>query len=119
MYKILFIDDEPIRANSYAQMWDVRVAHGSSQIAFCLKHNKFDLIMLDHDMPQLDGGNVIKQFWEDFHLQNCPIIIHSANTIGALKMYKQLEAVGFKDVMVQFLPSVLDIESFLTIKKGK
>ena len=113
MKKILFIDDEPIRANSYARLFDVRVAHGSSQIEFCLKHNKFDLIMLDHDMPMMDGELVIKAFWEKFHLQNCPILIHSANRDGAIRMYKLLEAVGIKNVQVQCLPHLMEIESLL------
>jgi len=109
--KSLFIDVESNRATSMAHMWDVRVVHGSNQIDFNLRHNKFDLIMIDHDMPMMDGELVIRSFWGDFHQHDCPIIIHSANRDGALRMSKLLEEAGFDDIFVWCLPHVMEIES--------
>lgn len=107
--KILFVDDEPIRAKNYTTFWDVYYAHGADMIGAYLSTHRFDLIMLDHDMPRINGQGVIHMFQEAFHIQNCPIVIHSANSIGAQEMFKLLDDYGFQDVRIKPVPSLMEM----------
>lgn len=92
--KILFIDDEPIRAKRLASLDNVEVivAHGPEQVAFYLQHlprkQRPNIICLDHDMPQMDGFAIAGQFLTGLSI---PVIVHSANNVGADKIMELLE----------------------------
>lgn len=63
-----------------------------------VKKKHFDLILLDHMMPGMDGMETLKRFNEEEHMcKNVPVIVLTANAIvGAKEEY--LEA-GFADYL--------------------
>lgn len=94
MFKILWIDDEPHR---YAGLlkWleqvgkeDILVvfAHGREQVDFYLNicEVKWDVVILDHDMPWFDGMKVVEEF---LIYKNLPVILCSNNN-GAKSLQK-------------------------------
>jgi len=101
---ILFIDDAPIRADKLAQTNIVFIAHGFDQIKFYSK-GKFDLIMLDHDMPLMNGEEVVREFRDAFVAMNCPVIVHSSNIPASGKMIELLEEYG---IDCGYIPNMRD-----------
>ncbi len=95
-FRILWIDDEPVRYRVLINNWDkeeelpeVVFAHGADQIEHALQHmQKFDLILLDHDMPLLSGPEVVKQYLVEL---STPVIIVSMNRDGAAAMKAELQ----------------------------
>jgi len=83
MKNILWIDDEPLRFEKLKGEKDLRVffAHGFDQVNHYLNNSnvKFDLIILDHDMPQMDGMQVCQEFLLE---RNIPIVLCSMNPSG-------------------------------------
>jgi CheY-like chemotaxis protein len=80
---ILWIDDDPERFNKLSDVSEALVffAHGREQIEHYLYKSgyKFDLVILDHDMPLMNGAEVCEQFlWE----KNIPVILCSNNPVG-------------------------------------
>lgn len=62
-----------------------------------LRHQKFDLIFLDHRMPHMDGLETIRKMQEENLLLGTPVIALTANAIsGAREMYIQN---GFQDYL--------------------
>jgi len=84
MNKILWIDDEPKRFSKLSELEDIEVifAHGREQIDYYLKASKinFDLIILDHDMPLMNGVDVCNEFLIEKNIQ---VILCSMNIYGA------------------------------------
>jgi len=83
MRLVLWIDDDPNRFSKLANEKDILVffAHGFEQINHYLNKSgiKFDLIILDHDMPLMDGMSVCREFlWE----KNIPLVLCSMNPSG-------------------------------------
>jgi len=90
---------------------------GEASLKLC-KDNKYDLIIMDHMMPQMDGIEAYRAIRADKTLAstNSPIIVLTANTVsGAEEMYRE---VGFdyymkkpvdvselNEVLLRFLPS--------------
>jgi CheY-like chemotaxis protein len=87
--RILFIDDEPIRIRGLqAAGHQVFLAHGFDQIDAMLhgtvkRGDRFDLICCDHDMPLMDGRQVVDQFLKE---RGIPVVVHSLNIPMAQEM---------------------------------
>ena len=83
MKMILWIDDDPHRFSKLADVTDTLVffAHGFDQINHYLNKcgYKFDLIILDHDMPMMDGTSVCQEFLLE---RNIPVVLCSNNPVG-------------------------------------
>lgn len=80
---ILWIDDEPIRHLRLKHLpVTIIFAHGYDQIRYYLRHSnlKFSLVILDHDMPAMNGMQVLHEFAED--LCGYRIILCSNNFSG-------------------------------------
>jgi CheY-like chemotaxis protein len=95
--KILVIDDMPMRARDFVrQGHDVRVAHGFEQVKFWIQEVarewKPDIVFLDHDMPQMNGVDVIQTFASD--LLPYPIVIWTTNSAASTQMYLKLLEAG-------------------------
>ena len=59
---LLVVDDEVDSADALAELlqfvlpqWDVAVAYGSLAAVECTRHNPFEIVVLDIEMPGLDG----------------------------------------------------------------
>jgi len=99
---ILWIDDEPIRASLIKDInATVIFAHGYDQIKYYLEVSnikaEWDLIILDHDMPLLNGLDVIKDFYHI--LGNSPIILCSANAEARLRQQLVLSEYDIENVI--------------------
>jgi PleD family two-component response regulator len=81
--KILVVDDTPanlvamrhVLADSGAQLYEAR--SGNDALALCLDH-EFALILLDVNMPEMDGFEVAFLIGEDERLRDTPIIFVTA-----------------------------------------
>jgi CheY-like chemotaxis protein len=99
-YFVLLVDDNPANvfiAEQYLNQWNVkyRSAESGSQALKLLRENRFDLILLDLQMPLMDGYETAKRARE-LPLDKNPIIVaFSASTKGEVS--KQLEEASIDD----------------------
>lgn len=88
---ILWIDDQPIRFFYIKDLKNVNVyfAHGYNQIKHYIDYSSidWDLIILDHDMPLMDGIQVINEFLLDKNIQ---IILCSNNEEARKRQFNLL-----------------------------
>lgn len=83
MKKILLIDDEPdivkvIMFRLKKTGHEVIFAHNGKEGWDLLSREKPDLVLLDHLMPELSGGELCARAKADDTLKNIPIILLSA-----------------------------------------
>jgi CheY-like chemotaxis protein len=98
--KILFIDDEPIRALTLIKDGhQVFIAHGQDQIEIMLTQ-KYDLICLDHDMPLMNGMDVVTKILPNF--PNCRTVVHSTNAPAATGMVTALKELGVEATYIPY-----------------
>jgi signal transduction histidine kinase/CheY-like chemotaxis protein len=110
---VLCIDDNPVNLNLITKMLGVRqhirlvTAHTPRLgIELALAHHP-DLILLDINMPGMDGYQVLEAFKADAHLKGTPVIAVTANAMS--RDIERGRAAGFTD----YLTKPLDIEQFL------
>lgn len=80
---ILIVDDNRMNrlllARGVEQMGHkVAFAENGRQALERLRREPFDLILLDVEMPELDGYQVLEQLRADFHLRDIPVVVTSA-----------------------------------------
>lgn len=90
--RVLVVDDEPMNlmvAQDVLKAWDMEVKtaeSGMRAIELC-KEAEFDLIFLDHMMPEMDGVETLKELrklWADTGRK--PVVIaFSANVVGGAR----------------------------------
>ncbi len=112
-HQILCIDDNPANLKLIAQMLgqhrDIHLmtAHTPTLgIELALAHRP-DLILLDINMPHLDGYQVLKIFAADAHLRRVPVIAITANAMP--RDIARGMAAGF----TEYLTKPLKLEPFL------
>lgn len=81
--KILIVDDDIslsqlVRAMLTKNLYEVRVENRSRQALAVAKDFRPDLLLLDVDMPGLDGGDVAGQIRADNSLRETPIIFFTS-----------------------------------------
>jgi len=86
--RVLFIDDEPVRAKMIPNEHDVYIAHGGEQVGYYLHEKRYDLVCCDHDMPMMDGLAVCSNFLVQLNL---PVIVHSQNIVCGPRMVQLLQ----------------------------
>lgn len=106
--RILWIDDEPIRYNKLSEALkgkDIEVifAHGAEQIQYYMDRRDvgdmdFNLVLLDHDMPLMNGQEVCKEFLAE---RGMDVVIVSTNVDGTKDMIAILTESA---VRVQWVP---------------
>lgn len=101
-YKILIVDDNKLNlkvAEKLLKPYNFQITTVNSGLA-CLnytKKTKYDLIFLDHMMPEMDGIQTLSYLKQRVDFVNTPIIALTANAISGMKeMY--LKA-GFDDYL--------------------
>lgn len=97
---ILFIDDEPIRALTLINDGhNVYVAHGREQLEVLL-NQKYDLICIDHDMPLMNGLDVVKELFPHFPYRRT--VVHSTNASAAGKMVQSMKELGMEVTSIPY-----------------
>ena len=114
--KILVVDDYSINLTvirgllKKTQVQIFEASNGRECIEMC-RNDRFDLILMDHMMPELDGVEVLN-ILRDEHEDLCPVIILTANAIkGSKEKYMEL---GFADYISK---PVNPTELEMTIRK--
>lgn len=102
----LIVDDNPInckvisRSMAYYGM-NVDVATGGSEAITMCRNKHYDLIFMDHMMPEMDGIEAMKRIHQlnDYYAtsQQCKIIVLTANAISGVR--NELLAEGFDEYL--------------------
>ena len=99
--KVLVVDDVVMNANvikGLLKKTEIKVFtaySGKDAIELC-KHEKFDAILMDHFMPEMDGIMTLAEIRKR-ELQTCPVVALTANAIEGMKeMYLEN---GFSDYL--------------------
>ena len=102
--KLLVVDDITMNLKVISNLLsksgaEVTCASSGAEMLELVQKNYYDLILLDHMMPDMDGIETLKAFKElpDNICRDVPVIALTANAIvGAKEMYLDL---GFKDYL--------------------
>jgi sigma-B regulation protein RsbU (phosphoserine phosphatase) len=85
---------------------DVQIAHDGEEAIALLKHNPFDLVLLDVMMPKVDGYQVLTWMQGESRLRDLPVIMISAlNEINSIVRCIELGALDY--LMKPFNPVLL------------
>jgi len=102
--KILVVDDEPDAKDLFAELLRTNLDYqietamdGHECLAKCAQY-KFDLVLLDIVMPNLDGVDTLSQIKMDPAKYGTPIVIMLTNIGGDIAIQESLKlgAVGYK-----------------------
>lgn len=120
--RLLVVDDNAVNRRVFVKLLKatrIRVdeASGGEECLELARKNAYDLIFLDHMMPDLDGITVLHKMreWEEYPSQSAPVIALTANAVtGAREMYLNEGFDGFlskpvnpekmEKMIMQFLP---------------
>ena len=90
--KILVVDDNAVNRKvllnllkeTQIQVFD---AEGGAECLELVQKNYYDLIFLDHMMPEMDGLETLRHIktFSDFPCQNTPIVVLTANAVSGAK----------------------------------
>ena len=112
-YQILYIEDNPLNIRLMVQIFDrfdcltLEVADESFQGLFKARTMNPDVVILDINLPGLDGFEVLKVLQQDEATKNIPVMALSANAMP-FDVERGLEA-GF----VEYLTKPVDIERLM------
>lgn len=113
--RILSVDDMVLNQKVISNLLkrnkvQVDMAFGGMECIEKLKENSYDLIFLDHMMPEIDGVETLRIIREEKIAENTPIIAMTANAVGDAKTeYLNMGFDGYlsKPVSVQLLEETL------------
>ena len=104
--KVLIVDDAQVNRLILASILESNgissdLAEGGRECIDMCKKNTYDLILLDHRMPDIDGVDTFIELKEIFETQgrNIPVICHT--TDDAEKNINLYKAAGFADVLLK------------------
>ncbi len=80
--RILFVDDDPIlrefaRVNLASTAVDIDVAEDGVAALACLEAQTYDLLLVDLEMPRLDGFGLLAKLRADPRWKNLPVVVES------------------------------------------
>lgn len=104
--KVLIVDDVPINCMILSSLLASNgvtsdIADGGKACIELCKKNAYDLILLDHRMPEIDGVDTLLQLKEMFRKtgREIPIVCHTTEDArNNINLYK---AAGFADVLIK------------------
>lgn len=106
-YRVLLVDDNLLNlkvAEKLLKKYNIQVTSASSGLD-CLnitKNNKFDLVLLDHMMPNMDGIHTLYNLKKRASGFDTPVVVLTANAIeGSKEMY-------LKEGFVDYLSKPID-----------
>lgn len=111
--KILMVDDRP--ENLFAlevilcdeNYLCVRASSGEEALKFLLNEQDFAIILMDVQMPKMDGFETVELIRQSEKLQNIPIIFLTASMDSSVQIFKGYLA-GAVDYMIKpFSPAIL------------
>jgi len=118
--KVLIVDDNEMNRTLAAELLsdigvDAMCASGGKECLKILKDNKFDMIILDQMMPEMDGVATLNEIKKKKLAPKTPIIVLTADSLkGARDKYLEL---GFDDYLAK--PMYLDSVNSLLEKYKK
>ena len=83
IYKLLVVDDDEFNRRIIARLLakedysDVDMAENGQHALDLIRENSYDAIMLDIEMPELDGYGVLEHLQRDMRLREIPVIMIS------------------------------------------
>lgn len=101
--KILTVDDNGMNRELFKGLLrdsgaDIDAVSGGREAISLLEKKSFDIIFLDHMMPEMDGIETLRVI-KDRALSNAPVVVLTANTVaGAREMYL---SEGFDDYLAK------------------
>lgn len=110
--RVLVVDDYPMNLKVFKNLvksTGVQVSAAESGMACIqlLKEQKFDLVFLDHMMPEMDGVETLHRIREEKLCENIPVIMLTANAIIGDRERFLIE--GFDDFLTKpIIPDLLD-----------
>ena len=114
--KILLVEDNEINQQVALEILnkvdaEVTVANNGQKAVEDVKEEDFDLILMDIQMPEMDGYEATSIIREELELEKLPIIAMTANAIKADR--KRALAVGMDD----YITKPIELEGFFTTVK--
>ena len=112
---VVVVDDEPAITDVVCEVLDeVEVAavacqHGSRAVA-CIRETRPDLVILDVQMPGVDGVEVFRQMRVDPVTREIPVIFFTAN---ADRLRQRLP--NFQSMNAQLLPKPFQVDRLLAM----
>lgn len=110
--KVLVVDDSMMNLKVFrglmkASQVQIMEATGGMECLELLKQQKFDMVFLDHMMPDMDGVDTLRIIRDEKLCEDTPVIMLTANAIvGERDKYL---AMGFDDFLSKpILPYILD-----------
>ena len=78
--KILMVEDDSTISSMYktqfeADGFDISIVNNGAAGLLAAKKEKFDLIMLDVILPQMDGFSILEEIKKDDKIKNTPVIM--------------------------------------------
>lgn len=134
--KVLVVDDNVMNrvvAKGLLKRTLVQVDEAGSGIE-CLektKNNTYDVILMDHMMPKMDGVETLKQFRkQNGASQLAAVIVLTANAVSGVREFyieqgfddylsKPINSVELEDVLLRFLPEELVLKSEINKRRYK
>ncbi len=114
--KILLVDDNPVNLKVAVGLmtpykFDIDTAVNGIEAVEKVKHNYYDLVLMDHMMPEMDGIDAtaaIRSFEEEY-FKNLPIIALTANAlVGTREMF-------IKEGMNDFLAKPIEMSKLNSV----
>lgn len=118
--KVLVVDDTAINLKIFKALTapyelEVHCASSGKDALFMMKNDKYDIIFLDHMMPQMDGVEVLNSLRNmDEYYKSVPVIALTSNYSATAR--EEYISLGFTDYLEKpIVPKCLDevIHSFL------
>lgn len=99
--RILFVDDDPIlrafaQVNLATPTTEIDMAESGAQALEMVRATRYDVVLLDLEMPGVDGFSVLTQIREDPRLKTLPVIVQTGREdVDAIDRCFHLGATSF------------------------